>query len=182
MGPDAGVQLNIQSLDFLRTLGVDEQLMLAAVVRHSLLASGINSPAPGTLWHEAQDPGLTIKTGPLANHNSCYNLGGYSADQCKRGGLKSSEIRRGKSPVLQALGTTRTAICDQTAAYLAKRYEIKKAANLALGLTALGKKRSKRPRNADTIARGPRYRPSTHRDPSIRKERSMINQKRARNN
>ena len=137
--------------------------MMAAAVKNSLLCNGINSPAPGTRSWVQLDNTLTIQSGPLSSYNSSYNMAGFSAGQCVRGGKNTQERARQRSPVYASLGTTeKVQAAGFQAAHQAAYYrqsqsqkrEAKKAANYAAGLTAKGTKRAPnhRPRSAETRA------------------------------
>ena len=59
--------------------------LLTAQVKHGALINGITSPAPGTAMYQPPT-GPCIKSGPLKDLDSHYNLAGFSATQLSAGG------------------------------------------------------------------------------------------------
>ena len=72
--------------------------LLTAQVKHGALINGIVSPAIGTAMYQPPT-GPFIKTGPLKDFDSCYNLAGFSSTQCIQGQKIAHKKKRRQSKV-----------------------------------------------------------------------------------
>ena len=88
----------IEKIIFLAGSTASNVELLTAQVKHGALINGIVSPAVGTAMYQPPT-GPFIKTGPLKDFDSCYNLAGFSSTQCIQGPKIAHKKKRRQSKV-----------------------------------------------------------------------------------
>jgi curved DNA-binding protein CbpA len=72
--------------------------LLTAQVKHGALINGISSPVPGTAMYQPPTSPF-IKSGPLKDFDSYYNLAGFSSTQCIENSARGHKAKRRKCKV-----------------------------------------------------------------------------------